>query len=576
VTEVMEDLIREHFVGLPNRYAYQVRDALREVLMHVSLLEESRHNKGTVTHCLRPIVANFPDSEDKLVEVITSECPPLDIPDRKAQNKNRMVSATPLTDSTLEIELLREEGSKHLNDVKVSEQDCFELTVAMKGNSEILSKVMQELGKSGLSVVETHGFNTVDGYFLYWFVLDGWGMENLDALDGLLRSRFSMFSFRLYDHVKKAAANEASSKPSLLHRMGMKRCDDKVANGLHGFTANRIDEGEEEEGRAAPSLKRIGSSFLNLWQYDLGVGNMDTKEWELDPEAVHIKQMIGRGSFGKIFKGVYEGQVIAAKYIASDSSQEFDHVKEFMQEIALLSQIKHENIVDFVGACTKQTNVCIVYEYMERGNIRNHLIKAKPKLPKLMDYALAIARGMVYLASKNIIHRDLKAQNILMSKGGEIKIGDFGVARLLVGGEECHTAETGTYRWMAPEVIDHKPYGHAADVYSFGLVLWELVTHGRMPYELLSPVQAAVGVSKHGLRPKIPSSCPDFVSEIMKACWQPAPGDRPTFEEIVVLLEQAKIKAEGLRTFHKASTVTSMLTKMMKAQTRQRLQPSGA
>ena len=185
---------------------------------------------------------------------------------------------------------------------------------------------------------------------------------------------------------------------------------------------------------------------------------------------------------------------------------------------------------------------------------------------QLLKYAKGIIKAMSYLTSQGILHRDLKAQNILMNTNGEIKVGDFGVARWLPrdSKQEMMTGETGTYRWMAPEVIERRPYGYPADVYSFGVVLWEMFTYGKVPYELLSPVQAAVGVAKHGIRPKIPSSVPEAVRKIMEICWDADPLQRPTFETLEGMVDAALVKAEETKSA-KPKTFTSLLSKMMKS-----------
>lgn len=155
----------------------------------------------------------------------------------------------------------------------------------------------------------------------------------------------------------------------------------------------------------------------------------------------------------------------------------------------------------------------------------------------VLKIATEVCRGMDYLHKRRIVHRDLKAANLLLDDVGTVKIADFGVSRVL-DPHGVMTAETGTYRWMAPEVIEHSPYRESADVYSFGIVLWELVT-GQVPYSAMTPLQAAVGVVQKGLRPEIPPTCPPAIADLMRACWTRNPQDRPTFEAL-------KQQVEGL------------------------------
>jgi serine/threonine protein kinase len=215
-----------------------------------------------------------------------------------------------------------------------------------------------------------------------------------------------------------------------------------------------------------------------------------------------------------------------------------DMQREFAQEVYIMRKVRHKNVVQFIGACTKPPNLCIVTEYMSGGSVYDYLHKHKGvfKLPALIGVAMDVSKGMSYLHQNNIIHRDLKTANLLMDENGTVKVADFGVARVKAQ-SGVMTAETGTYRWMAPEVIEHKPYDHKADVFSFGILLWELLT-GKIPYEYLTPLQAAVGVVQKGLRPTIPKHTHAKLSELLQKCWQQDPALRPDFSEILETLQR--------------------------------------
>ena len=267
-------------------------------------------------------------------------------------------------------------------------------------------------------------------------------------------------------------------------------------------------------------------------------------DFELDAEEVTCHEKVAAGAFGDLYRGVYCGTDVAIKIlrnVATDSAQ----FAEFLQEVNIMRKGRHRNVVQFIGACTRRPSLCIVCEYLPGGSafdwMRAH---GPPRPPVLLRWAADVARGMDYLHKRRVVHRDLKAANLLLDEGGGIKIADFGVARVLDAGPGVLTAETGTYRWMAPEVIEHAPYGAPADVFSFGILLWELLT-ARVPYEALSPLQAAVGVVQRGLRPTIPATCPGELADLMRACWTRRPEDRPGFEELKGRLEAMAAAAKA-------------------------------
>eukprot|EP00879_Flechtneria_rotunda_P017041 GHRR01017847.1.p1 GENE.GHRR01017847.1~~GHRR01017847.1.p1 ORF type:complete len:205 (+),score=88.55 GHRR01017847.1:274-888(+) len=178
---------------------------------------------------------------------------------------------------------------------------------------------------------------------------------------------------------------------------------------------------------------------------------------------------------------------------------------------------------------------------------------------QVLKVCVEVSRGMDYLHQRKIIHRDLKAANLLLDENGMVKIADFGVARMIETNGHM-TAETGTYRWMAPEVIEHKPYDEKADVFSFGVVLWELLTC-KIPYSDMTPLQAAVGVVQKGLRPAIPPTCLPQLANIMMACWDASPLHRPSFKELTPQLQLLLDMAREEET-RKSSSKGGLLSKL--------------
>lgn len=214
-------------------------------------------------------------------------------------------------------------------------------------------------------------------------------------------------------------------------------------------------------------------------------------------------------------------------------------LREFAQEVYIMKKVRHKNVVQFIGACTRPPVLCIITEFMHGGSIFDFLYNRRGnfQLPDVIRIASDVSKGMNYLHQINIVHRDLKTANLLMDDQ-VVKVADFGVARVK-DQSGVMTAETGTYRWMAPEVIEHLPYDHRADVFSFGIVLWELLT-GKLPYEDMTPLQAAVAVVQKDLRPTIAVDTHPMLAELLQRCWQKDPALRPTFAEIVDILNSIK------------------------------------
>ncbi|CAL5011057.1 unnamed protein product [Urochloa humidicola] len=278
------------------------------------------------------------------------------------------------------------------------------------------------------------------------------------------------------------------------------------------------------------------------------------EEWTMDLGKLHLGMPFAQGAFGKLYRGTYNGMDVAIKLLErpeADPEKAQLLEQQFVQEVMMLSTLRHPNIVKFVGACRKPLVWCIVTEYAKGGSLKNFLSRRQNRsvpLKLAVKQALDVARGMAYVHGLGFIHRDLKSDNLLISGDKSIKIADFGVARIEVKTEGM-TPETGTYRWMAPEMIQHRPYNQKVDVYSFGIVLWELVT-GSVPFANMTAVQAAFAVVNKGVRPTIPHDCLPALGEIMTRCWDANPEVRPPFTEIVRMLEQ--VEMEVLTTVRKA------------------------
>lgn len=290
-------------------------------------------------------------------------------------------------------------------------------------------------------------------------------------------------------------------------------------------------DGLQEKLKAAILIHEgsLSGSSVHAIQYISG-------DWEIDRRLLKMGDKIGCGSSGDLYRASYLGQDVAIKILRSEHLNETMRV-EFAQELMILREVQHKNVVRFVGACSNPQHFCIVTEYMHGGSLYDYLHKQKNilELSLLLKFALDVCSGMNYLHQKNIIHRDLKTANLLMDNNQVVKVADFGVARFQSQGGVM-TAETGTYRWMAPEVINHQPYDQKVDIFSFAIVLWELAT-SKIPYNTMTPLQAALGV-RQGLRPELPENVHPTLLDLMQRCWETFPAKRPSFSEIIAELEE--------------------------------------
>ncbi|XP_022971291.1 serine/threonine-protein kinase HT1-like [Cucurbita maxima] len=269
----------------------------------------------------------------------------------------------------------------------------------------------------------------------------------------------------------------------------------------------------------------------------------------VDPKLLFIGSKIGEGAHGKVYEGRYRNKIVAIKVLHRGSTPEERAALEnrFAREVNMMSRVKHDNLVKFIGAC-KEPLMVIVTELLPGMSLRKYLMNnRKQRLdPRLaINFALDVARAMDCLHANGIIHRDLKPDNLLLTANQRsVKLADFGLARE-ESVTEMMTAETGTYRWMAPELYstvtlrqgEKKHYNNKVDVYSFGIVLWELLTN-RMPFEGMSNLQAAYAAAFKQERPSIPGDIPPDLAFIVQSCWVEDPNMRPSFSQIIRMLNE--------------------------------------
>ncbi|CAK9253752.1 unnamed protein product [Sphagnum jensenii] len=291
----------------------------------------------------------------------------------------------------------------------------------------------------------------------------------------------------------------------------------------------------------------LPSSHESLGAVDNGDAFVLDAGFIIDPKHLFVGPKIGEGAHAKVYEGKYGLQRVAVKILQPAGAPE-DRAKlkaGFIREVAMLSRVKHRNLVKFIGAC-KEPLMVIVTELMEGKSLKKYMLGMRPKLLDMRSsvcFALDIAKAMDCLHVNGIIHRDLKPDNLLLTADQKtVKLVDFGLAREETL-TEMMTAETGTYRWMAPELYstvtlrhgEKKHYNHKVDVYSFAIVLWELLTN-RMPFEGMSNLQAAYAAAFKNVRPSVSENIHKDLVFILQSCWAEDPDVRPSFAQVVRML----------------------------------------
>ncbi|KAL3979160.1 cytochrome c oxidase subunit 6a [Sarotherodon galilaeus] len=255
---------------------------------------------------------------------------------------------------------------------------------------------------------------------------------------------------------------------------------------------------------------------------------------EINYEDIEVEEVVGRGAFGVVCKAKWKGKDVAIKTIESESER-----KAFIVELRQLSRVNHPNIVKLYGSCNNP--VCLVMEYAEGGSLYNVLHGAEP-LPyytasHAMSWCLQCSQGVAYLHGmkpKALIHRDLKPPNLLLVAGGTVlKICDFGTACDI----QTHmTNNKGSAAWMAPEVFEGSNYSEKCDVFSWGIILWEVITRRKPFDEIGGPAFRIMWAVHNGTRPPLIKNLPKPIESLMTRCWSKDPSQRPSMEEIVKIM----------------------------------------
>lgn len=514
--------ICQHFERLPTRYALDVNTDSLDVLSHKRLLDEARLDPTTVSFAVRSVEvlhSRVRESSDGLPSPAFPEASPrrgiMQPMRRQPLPKPAFGSSPNLQALALEFGERADASNDGSQADAAADSTFYEITIATVDQPKLLSRLSDAMGDLGLNIREAHVFNTTDAFALDVFVVDGFNSEMGESLEEQLGQRLLRMPPppQLPPRVRQGQQQliEQQQQPSVF----------QLPHELPPVLGDPMQQ-QQPGGWNVCSPSAPGSSPA-------------PDDWEIDISQLHIDSKVAAGSFSNLYRGYYCGQEVAVK-ILKELQDDASQYQEFLQEVSIMRKVRHKNVVQFIGACTRKPNLCIVFEYMSSGSVYDWIRREGAlSLTQVVKVCMEVSRGMDYLHQRKIIHRDLKAANLLLDENGTVKIADFGVARMIeVSGHM--TAETGTYRWMAPEVIEHKPYDEKADVFSFGVVMWELLTC-KIPYSDMTPLQAAVGVVQKGLRPLLPPNCPPQLAALMTACWDASPLHRPSFKELTPQLQ---------------------------------------
>ncbi|KAM9560823.1 fibroblast growth factor receptor 2-like isoform 7-T7 [Salvelinus alpinus] len=295
-------------------------------------------------------------------------------------------------------------------------------------------------------------------------------------------------------------------------------------------------------------------------EYDLP----EDPRWEFSRDRLTLGKPLGEGCFGQVVMAEAlgidkdkpkEAVTVAVKMLKDDATEK--DLSDLVSEMEMMKMIgKHKNIINLLGACTQDGPLYVIVEYASKGNLREYLRARRPPgmeysyditrcsdeqltFKDLVSCTYQVARGMEYLASQKCIHRDLAARNVLVTESNFMKIADFGLARDVHNIDYYKKTTNGRLpvKWMAPEALFDRVYTHQSDVWSFGVLMWEIFTLGGSPYPGI-PVEELFKLLKEGHRMDKPGNCTNELYMMMKDCWHAISSHRPTFKQLVEDLDR--------------------------------------
>jgi len=268
------------------------------------------------------------------------------------------------------------------------------------------------------------------------------------------------------------------------------------------------------------------------------------KIWRVDFSEVKKSKLIGKGRFGKVYKGVWREKEVAVKVLIEKKELKASVIGEFVSEVSIMCDLRHPNVLLFIGACVDPPNLAIITEFMAHGSLWDVLHRPKPdeylvQWNNRIKLAIDVALGMNYIHGFNpvIIHRDLKSPNVLLNDSFECRISDFGLSTLK---SELSGSAVGNPLWNAPEIYHGEKLNEKMDVYSYGVMMWEIVTM-EVPFHGYPLAGLPVQISVNDLRPEMPKLVPKRTKDLIASCWHKDPKQRPDFKHILNVVRACKV-----------------------------------
>ncbi|XP_077076364.1 tyrosine-protein kinase FRK [Siphateles boraxobius] len=312
----------------------------------------------------------------------------------------------------------------------------------------------------------------------------------------------------------------------------------------HNFTTLRdlVDHYSRYEDGLCVRLGEPCKKTIAPETHGLSYNTVD--HWEIPRSSLQLLKKLGAGQFGEVFEGIWNDTTAVAVKTLKPGTMD---PKDFLREAQMMKRLRHPKLIQLYAVCTMEEPIYIITELMSHGSLLEYLKKdrgASLQMSELIEMAAQVAAGMAYLELQNYIHRDLAARNVLVGDNNVCKVADFGLARVIhmdneESGENVYEAKEGAkfpVKWTAPEAMLENKFTIKSDIWSFGILLYEIVTFGQMPYPTMSNFLVVQKLQK-GYKMSCPPNCPKCLYEIMCDCWKDVPADRPTFETLQWKLE---------------------------------------